>query len=107
MLKRSNENALRMTVDVPDEFLKGVAPKQPILHVTSPGCLNQTLPLVKEGVQTIVLPLTCESWPTARAFELDMAVNDHVPFKPQIDADNRLRSIRLRSMELIETPTRP
>ncbi|KPD15439.1 hypothetical protein ADM96_32705 [Burkholderia sp. ST111] len=107
MLKRSNENVVRMTVEVPDEFLKGAAPKQPILRVSSPGCLDQTLPLVNEGVHTIVLPLTCDSWPTARAFELKMTVNDHVPFKPQIDSDNRLRSIRLRSMELIETSVKP
>jgi len=107
MLKRSNENALRMTIEVPDEFIQGIAQKQPILHVTSPGCLDQTLPLVKEGVQTIMLPLSCESWPVARAFQLNLAVNDHVPFKPQIDADNRLRSFRLRSMELIRTPAQP
>ncbi|MCP3728265.1 hypothetical protein M3I53_35030 [Paraburkholderia sp. CNPSo 3272] len=107
MLKRSNENAIRLTFEVPDELLRGVAPKQPSLHVTSPGCLDQTLSLAKQGVQTVVLPLTCANWPVARAFQLDLAPSDHVAFKPQIDADNRLRSFRLRAVELIETQAKP
>jgi hypothetical protein len=92
---------------VPDIFIRGIAPKEPILRVTSPGCLDKTLPLVNEGVQTIVLPLTCDNWPVTRAFQLDLAVNDHIPLKPQIDADNRLLTIKLRSMELLTTPAKP
>jgi hypothetical protein len=106
MLKRSNENILRMTIELPGEFIKGLAPKQPTVHITSPGCLDQTLPLGKEGVQTIQLPLTCDSWQAPKAFQVNLVVSDHVPFIPQIDADNRLRTFRLRSMELIEAPSK-
>lgn len=107
MLKRTNENAVRLTFEVPDELLRGIAPKEPSLRVTSPGCLDQTLSLARQGVQTVVLPLSCANWTVARALQLDLAPSDHVAFKPQIDADNRLRSFRIRSVELIEAPPKP
>ncbi|MGF6240989.1 hypothetical protein P3T42_002740 [Paraburkholderia sp. GAS38] len=107
MLRRSNENVLRMTFEVPRELVKGLAPKAALLHVTSPGCLDQALPLNKVGVRTVSLPLTCQGLPMAQPFQVNLSVDDHVPLIPQIDADNRLRSFKLRSMELVETPAKP
>jgi hypothetical protein len=106
MLKRSNESVLRMTFEVPIELVKGAAPKQPLLHLTSPGCLDQVLPLDKVGIHTVSLPLTCLGSPTAQPFRINLTVDESVLFTPQIDAENRLVSFKLHSMELIETPAK-
>ncbi|MEW6342891.1 MAG: hypothetical protein RXR20_19745 [Paraburkholderia sp.] len=103
MLRRSNENVLRMTFEVPVELVKGIAPKQALLHLTSPGCLDQTLSLDNAGIWVVTLPLTCQAYPTVQPFKVNLTVDEHVPFVPQIDADNRLRSFKLRSMELVGT----
>jgi len=107
MLKRSNENVLRITFEVPIELLKGAAPKQPLLHLTSPGCLDRVLPFDQAGIHTVSLPLTCAGSSTAEPFRINLAVDASVPFIPQIDADNRLVSFKLHSMELIGTSARP
>lgn len=103
MLKRTNESFVRMTIQVTGDLLAAAAPRQPLLHVSSPGCLDQVLPLSEEGLQTFWLPLTCAGESAATAFRLNLSIDEHVPFVPQIDYDNRLRSFRLRSIELIAT----
>ncbi|NIF76617.1 hypothetical protein F3J20_04255 [Paraburkholderia sp. Cy-641] len=101
MLKRVDENVLRMTVDVPPDMVMGPASKSLVLRLASPGCLDRTVSLSGPGVQTLSLDLTCEGWPTEKPFLLTMHTDDQVPFVPQIDADNRLRSFKLRSIKLV------
>ncbi|WP_074302151.1 ArnT family glycosyltransferase [Paraburkholderia phenazinium] len=103
MLKRSNESSLRMVIEVPRDLFTGAAPQHALLHASSPGCLDQVLSLDKAGVQTLSLPLTCAASPEVKPFRVNLTVDDHVPFVPQIDADNRPRSFKLRSIGLIET----
>ncbi|MEX3972077.1 ArnT family glycosyltransferase [Paraburkholderia caribensis] len=100
MLKRDAQTTLDMRVEVPPDLRSQQNGRDAILHVTSPGCLDASIYLVPGGQQSIHLPLTCAAWPEARPFEVELSVDQQVPFIVQIDSDNRLRSFRLLSMRV-------
>lgn len=100
LLKRSKEKSLRLVIEVPPELLKAVSARVPSIQLSSPGCLDRRVDLTQAGVQTIDVPLECEGSNEERPFPLTLTTSDHVPFIPQIDSDNRLRGVKLRSVQL-------
>lgn len=100
MLKRTSEKSLKLIIEVPPELIKAAAPRPPVLRLESPGCLDRRIDLSESGMFTIVLSLSCEGSSETRPFVLNLFTSDHVPFIPQIDSDNRLRGVKLRSVQL-------
>ncbi|SAK76397.1 hypothetical protein AWB76_05009 [Caballeronia temeraria] len=100
LLKRKHQDTVRIGIEVTPELIRDVGPHYPVLEISSPGCLDRKADLTESGVHTFVLSLDCPGSDEDKPLEIDFHVDRHVPFIPQIDSDNRQRSVRLRYVRL-------
>jgi hypothetical protein len=86
---RTDQVRLSLSVDIPAGLVSTDDKVLPRLHVTSPGCLDATVPFDQPGSHTFSLPLTCPPASTPQPMEIWFHLNGHLPFVRQIDADSR------------------
>jgi hypothetical protein len=102
MLRRSDEDRLTLDISVPPKILEQTGPAAaPMLRVSSPGCLDQTVPIRVVWRQTLSFHLDCAPWDQPRAFPVVFHLDRHMPFVHQIDSDNRLLGFLLFSVGLM------
>ncbi|MDR5757950.1 hypothetical protein [Caballeronia sp. LZ035] len=100
LLARKHEDTVRIGLEVPNELFKASKSGSLMLEISSTGCLDRKIELAESGVHTLVLSLDCPGSDESKPFEIDLRADQHVPYIPQIDSDNRQRSVRLRYVRL-------
>lgn len=100
LLERRHEDTLRIGFEVPPELVRAASPRYPVLKISNPGCFDRTVELMESGVHTLLVSLDCPGSDEGKPFEINLHVDGHVPFIPQIDSDNRQRAVRLRYVRL-------
>jgi hypothetical protein len=99
VLARTGERRLVLSLLVPDQLVKD----QPVgLRVEVPGCAEQTFSLSKPWDNVVELALKCPPSEEKTPVHVFLHVDRHVPFVNQIDADNRLLALLVRSVKLID-----
>ncbi len=101
LLRRDTQTQFSLSIVVPPALLTTAAPGEELsLNITSPGCLNASISLVRPGPQTVTVPLNCPPAPEPVAMEISLHVDGNVPFTQQIDADPRRRAFQFVSAQL-------
>lgn len=100
ILKRSSEDRLSILLDIPENLIdsNGLDPLK--IKFYNKECLNEEVVLSKAGNKELRLNLTCSAWKKEQPFLLTIKANHHMPFKRQIDADNRMLSVYVKSISL-------
>ncbi len=99
VLDRTSESRIVISFLVPDQLLKE---KKVELNVEVPGCAKGTFPLSKPGENTVKLTLNCPASEERMPLYSYFHVNQHMPFANQIDSENRLLSVLVRSVKLAD-----
>jgi hypothetical protein len=99
VLVRNAERRLIVSLVVPDTLIKE-GPAE--LRVQVPDCADETVGLDKPWDKTVEVRLNCPPGAVAAPLFAYLSVNRHVPFVRQIDADNRLLSVLVRSVKLAD-----
>lgn len=99
VLARKAERRLTVSLVVPDQLIKE-GPAQ--LNVQVPDCAEETFSLDRPWDRIIEVRLNCPPGPAAAPLFVYLRVNRRMPFVRQIDADNRLLSVLVRSVKLAD-----
>ncbi|MBS0562153.1 MAG: hypothetical protein JSR21_19070 [Proteobacteria bacterium] len=101
LLRRTGQTRLALALYIPPNTVPDTPGKSLALRVTSPNCLDATVPLDTPGAHRIDLPLGCPPVSTPEPMEIDFAFNGHIRFTRQIDADSRLLGFALTEARLV------
>jgi 4-amino-4-deoxy-L-arabinose transferase-like glycosyltransferase len=100
LFQRSDQVRLTLSIFVPSGLVPWNAGEALRLHVTSPGCLDASVPFDATGMQAVSLKLTCPPTVTPQPMEIWFHLNGHLPFVHQLDADTRPRGFAFASAHL-------
>ena len=98
VLARAGERRLIISFFLPDQLIKG---KPVNLRVEVPGCAEETFHFSSPGENSVALTLNCPANRERAPLYAYLHVNQHMPFVNQIDTDNRLLSVLVRSVKLV------
>lgn len=99
VLARTGERRLIISFLVPDQLIKE---RPVVLRVEVPGCAEETFRLSNPWENSVALTLDCPANRERAPLYAYLHVNQHIPFVNQIDADNRLLSMLVRSVKLVD-----
>lgn len=99
VLARKSERRVVVSLLVPDRLV-GEGPVG--LRVEVPGCAEEAFTLTKPWDNVVEVALNCAPGAAAAPLPVHLHVDRHVPFVNQIDADNRLLAMIVRSVKLAD-----
>lgn len=101
VLKRTDQTRLVLNAAFPSLLVPDQSGTAFSLHITSPGCLDVSMPIQNNGAwNKISLPLRCPAATSAQALVVSFHFNGHARFLRQIDADQRRLGFLFRSVSL-------
>ena len=90
LLRRTTQVRLSLSIYVPSQLIETVRQGKSLsLHLTTPGCLDSSIPIAQSGTQTITVPLECSPTTEPVSMEVSLHLNGHAPFTRRIDSDPR------------------
>ncbi len=90
LLRRTTQVRFSLSIYVPPRLIESAGQGRPLsLHLTSPDCLDSSIPVLQSGTQTITVPLECSPTAQPELMEVSLHLNGNVPFTRQIDSDPR------------------